>query len=276
MTVGAVVDVDAVTALVESVAAEVVTPRFRALRDGDVQAKGAAGDLVTVADQEAEALLAAGLTRLLPGVPVVGEEDAAAHPEVLDALADAPLAWLVDPLDGTRGFVEGSPDHAVMVALVARGEAVAGWIHQPAHGLSYVAERGSGARVNGAPLTRAAAPTALADLRGGVATRYLAPDQRAAVDDAGTGPGVELNPGMWSGLWYPRVARGDADFVLYWRTWPWDHAPGAVLVREVGGVSRRLDGTDYRSGVGPESGLLVAADDATWHTVRDVLADAGF
>lgn len=260
-------DVGAVTALVEEVAAAVVTPRFRALREGDVHAKGLGDDVVTVVDHEAEALLAAGLSRLLPGVPVVGEEDVAAHPELLGLLVDAPLAWVVDPLDGTRGFVAGSPDHSVMVGLVEHGRAVAGWIHQPEHGVTFVAEQGSGAFANGARLSRTAPSAALADLRGGVATRYLSDDLRASVADAGFGPGLETSLGMWSGLWYPKVATGEADFALFWRTWPWDHTPGAVLVREVGGVSRRLDGTDYRPGVDGTS-LLVAADDATWHAVR--------
>lgn len=263
-------DVDAVTALVEEVAAAVVTPRFRALREGDVHAKGTGDDLVTIADHEAEVLLAAGLSRLLPGVPVVGEEDVAAHPEVLRLLVDAPLAWVVDPLDGTRGFVAGSPDHAVMVGLVEHGTAVAGWIHQPEHGVTFVAERGAGAFVGGARLSRPTPTTALAELRGGVATRYLPVGVLAAVADAGFGPGLQRSPGMWSGLWYPKVATGDQDFVLFWRTWPWDHTPGAVLVREVGGVSRRLDGTDYRAGT-EGTGLLVAADDATWHRVRAAL-----
>lgn len=266
-------EVDAVTALVEEVAAVAVTPRFRALQAGEVYAKGGAGDLVTIADHEAEVLLTEGLHRLMPGVPVVAEEDVAAHPEVLRALVDAPLAWVVDPLDGTRGFVEGSPDHSVMVGLVEHGEAVAGWIHQPAHGRTFVAERGSGAFRNGEPLHRAAPPTSLDELRGGVATRYITAEALAAVADAGFGPGLQTSPGMWSGLWYPRVAAGEQDFVLFWRTWPWDHTPGAVLVREVGGVSRRLDGADYRPGT-DATGLLVAADDAAWDTVRDRLRTA--
>ena len=263
-------DVDAVTALVERVAAEVVTPRFRALAEGDVQAKGP-GDLVTIADQEAEALLAEGLARLLPGVPVVGEEDVAAHPEVLRALVDAPLAWVVDPLDGTRGFVAGTGDHAVMVGLVEHGEAVAGWIHQPERGVTFVAERGAGAFAGGRRISRPAPSSAFAELRGGVAARYLPDDVLDAVGAAGFGPDVETSLGMWSGLWYPRVAVGERDFILFWRTWPWDHTPGAVLVREAGGVSRRLDGSDYRPGA-DATGLLVAADDATWRAVRERVA----
>src|SRR5665811_2510604 len=63
-------DVDAVTALVEHVAATVVAPRFRDLRDGEVREK-APGDVVTVVDTAAEAALVRGLAEIAPGVPVV-------------------------------------------------------------------------------------------------------------------------------------------------------------------------------------------------------------
>lgn len=263
------VDVDEVTRLVEGVAASVVTPRFRALTEGEVAAKGA-DDVVTVVDTEAEAALAEGLSRILPGVPVVGEEAVAADPRVLDALVDAPRAWVVDPLDGTQAFVAGSPDHAVMVALVERGVPVLGVVCLPAHGRTYVAEQGSGAFVDGVPLRRPAPdPDAL---RGGVAVWGMGPDVRARIDAVrGRIPGGAGTPQrLWSGHEYARLASGERDFLCYWRTSPWDHAPGAVLVREVGGVSRFASGADYTA-VGRGGAVVAAADEDTWRALRTVL-----
>lgn len=264
-------DVAAVTGLVEHVARTVVAPRFRDLVAGEVREKSP-GDLVTVVDTEAEAALTAGLQAIAPGVPVVGEEATAERPELLDLLADAPRAWVVDPLDGTQAFVDGSPDHAVMVALVEHGECVAGWICLPEHGETYVAERGSGAFRNGERLTRAAAPADPASLRGGLAVRYLpvALRERLVRAAADRLPGLTVEDRLWSGFEYARLASGVHDVALYWRTWPWDHAPGAVLLRELGGSSRRLDGSDYRPGRAGE-GLLLAADHDTEVLVRDLL-----
>ena len=263
------VDVDAVTALVEHVAATVVAPRFRDLVAGEVGEKGP-GDLVTVVDHAAEVAITEALTALAPGVPVVGEEAASADPSLLRFLG-APLAWAVDPLDGTRAFVEGSPDYAVMVGLVADGVPVAGWICLPEHRVTLVAERGSGAWCNGAPL--AAAPRA-GDPRMQVAARYLPAQARARLVGALPGrPGAEriaLAETVWSGHEYARVALGDADAMLAWRTMPWDHVPGIAIVRELGGVARRLDGSDYRADV-PADGLLVAADARMAGRVADLL-----
>lgn len=265
------VDVDAVTALVEHVAATVVAPRFRDLLAGEVREKSP-GDLVTVVDMAAEAALIEGLEAIAPGVPVVGEEGTAADPGRL-ALLGEHRVWLVDPLDGTQAFVDGSPDHAVMVALVEDGEAVAGWICLPAHGDTYVAERGSGAYRNGERLSRPAPAEDVTALRGGIATFYLEDGLRQAVTSAAAtrlGPHAVVGRKLWSGHEYALLASGRHDFATYWRTHPWDHAPGAVLLREVGGVSRRFDGAEYRPGE-PGVSLLLAGDDATFHRVREAL-----
>lgn len=260
------VDVAAVTTLVEHVAASVVAPRFRDLATGEVGEKGP-GDVVTVVDHAAEEALEAGLAEIAPGVPVVGEEATSADRGRLDRLA-APLAFVVDPLDGTRAFVEGSPDYAVMVGLVADGVPVAGWICLPEHRLTLVAERGAGAWCNGAPLAPAVRDGGEARLQ--VAARHLpAPIRARLLDGLGTRPGTSRMShaeSVWAGHEYARLALGDADATLAWRTMPWDHVPGVAVVRELGGVARRLDGADYRADV-PGEGLLVAADEATWADV---------
>ena len=267
-------DVDAVTALVEHVAATVVRPRFRDLLAGEVSEK-APGDLVTVVDTEAEAALIEGLAAIAPGVPVVGEEGTAAEPERLGLLAHAARAWVVDPLDGTQAFVEGSPDHAVMVGLVEHGEAVAGWICLPEHGRTYVAQRGAGAWVGAQRLTRPAPATDPADLRGGLAKWAVSPGLRGRLAQSGPfGRDVSLHGRLWSGYEYSRLASGEQDFLVYWRTWPWDHVPGAVLVREVGGVSRRLDRQEYRPD-GVAEPLIAAADAPTYERVLEILRLAG-
>lgn len=72
------------------------------------------------------------------------------------------------------------------------------------------------------------------------------------------------------------MADGKLDFLFYWRTLPWDHAPGSLLVRESGGVSARLDGSPYRADPpGGEDGLLVAGDPESWERTRAILLGLG-
>jgi fructose-1,6-bisphosphatase/inositol monophosphatase family enzyme len=265
-------DVDAVTALIEDVAASTVLPRWRSLAEGEVDEKGP-GDLVTVADREAEALLTRGLTALLPDVPVVGEEATAADPSLPDLLATAPAAWLVDPVDGTGNFVAGRREFAVMVALVRDGESVASWIHRPTEGTTYVAERGAGAFRDGVRLHRAPAAPDLGALTGAALQRHLPDEHRRRVVEQASRFGV-LGPGLvCAGVEYALLAEGGQDFVLFWRTMPWDHAPGSLLLREAGGAVVHLDGAPYRVGA-PRTGLLAAADAGTAERVLQVLGDA--
>ena len=264
--------VDQVAAILREVAAEVVEPRFANLADGDVDEK-APNELVTTADTQSEALLARRLGALLPGVPVVGEEATSLRGEVpFDLIGEAARVWLVDPLDGTSNFVAGSADWGVMAALVEQGRTVLAWIWRPIDRRLYVAEQGSGAWADGRRLERPDPPAEAARLRGGVLRRFLDDSVRATVD-GNADRFAEVTTGrMAAAVEYPLIVEGDQDFAVFGRTLPWDHAPGTLLVEEAGGVARRHDGTPYR----PDqrtSGLLVAAGEAAWATVRAELLD---
>ncbi|MFE2106038.1 inositol monophosphatase family protein, partial [Kitasatospora sp. NPDC059463] len=108
--------------------------------------------------------------------------------------------------------------------------------------------------------------------RGSVKSRFLDPSRRRLVEANTTAFG-EMTPGRHAaGIEYPDLAEGAMDFILYWRTLPWDHAPGSLLLTEAGGRSARLDGTPYRpEAPGGEDGLLAAADPATWERCREIL-----
>ena len=89
-------DTDAVLDLVREVVAEHVTPRFGALERDDVSSKRRPGDLVTVADREAEAALSAALGAAHPGALVMGEEAVSSDPTLLRGLSTAAHAFVVE------------------------------------------------------------------------------------------------------------------------------------------------------------------------------------
>ena len=263
------VDPDAVAALTRETAATCIVPRFQTLSSGDIDEK-APGETVTVADREAEAFLTAHLRRLLPGVPVVGEEAVADDPDLVHAIASEPMAWLVDPLDGTANFAAGQPYWAVMIALVAHGDTVQSWLYQPAEDRMYIAERGSGAWRDGARLRCPAAPVPRAELRGAILQRFLTEDERSRMEPCFRRFG-EILPGLQcSGYEYPAIIEGRQHFALFQRLLPWDHVPGALLLTEAGGVARRTDGTNYAPS--PDGrGLLLADAPETWRAVHETL-----
>ncbi len=186
---------DAVTQILQEAAEVAIVPRFRALAEGEVSHKSS-GDVVTVADREAEELISRRLRDVLDA-PVVGEEATAANAGLVRAVREAPAAWVVDPLDGTANFVAGRPFWAVMAALVRGGQTVAAWIVRPVDDLAYVAEQGSGAWRNGIRVVRPPAPDDPAAMRGVAHTRYLTPPDKDRVR-AARPLFAELGPGISS------------------------------------------------------------------------------
>ena len=260
--------IDKVTEILVGAAEDVVLPRFRALGEGEVVEKSP-GELVTVADREAEELISRRL-RDVVDAPVVGEEAVAEDPGLLRALREAPEAWVVDPVDGTANFVAGRVEYAVMAAFMRGGETVAGWIVLPAEGRVYAAERGAGVWRDGARLHRKPAPADAGALRGVALSKYLDPAQRARIEAVGD-RFAELGPGVGSaGVEYAQLLDGELDFVLFHRTLPWDHTPGVLLLNEAGGCVRHPDDSPYRPAE-MRPGLLAAADRGCWDTVRSLL-----
>jgi fructose-1,6-bisphosphatase/inositol monophosphatase family enzyme len=253
------VDTDAVLRLMQDVAEQVINPRFRTLADHQVSEKNP-GDLVTVADHESEVLLTKALSEAYPDAVVLGEEAYAHDPTLLDRYNVAAHAFAVDPVDGTKNFVNGSPDHAVMIGELRFGEVVRGWIWQPQHEAAYVAERGAGAYLNGERLTMTAA---------GEAPYRTA--RRAWVGRELPGLGVLELTWACCGVDYPHLIAGDARALVYNHSKPWDHLPGSLLVQESGGWIGGNDGRPFDP-QGSGGGLVSAPDRATYDAVVAALA----
>ncbi|MBW4041664.1 MAG: inositol monophosphatase [Acidobacteria bacterium] len=256
--------VGAVAALLAEAAETAVMPVYGQLA-ADPQEKSP-GEWVTVADRSAEARLSPRLAALLPGSVVVGEEAASADPRITRHLATTRDVWLLDPLDGTVNFAAGRPPFSMMVAQLRDGEAVRAWLLDPLTGSLAVAERGAGATVDGDPV-QIGSRGGSEIVRGAVLRRFLPPPMIARVEQVEReDPRVELGGGSGcAGSDYLDLVRGELDFVLFWRTLPWDHVPGVLFLTEAGGIAGRLDGQPFRAADSHRPGLLVAGDEHLWH-----------
>lgn len=134
-----------ISQIVRTVARTEIMPLFRNVLAADIRQKAGPLDLVTIADERAEAGIAEALERYFPGCLVIGEEAASANPGLLGQLRGAELAFVVDPVDGTSNFVAGLPLFGVIVAALRRGEVAAAVIHDPVGDDTALALRGEGA-----------------------------------------------------------------------------------------------------------------------------------
>jgi len=264
-------------ALVAQVAAREIMPRFGHLQQHQVHAKTSAFDLVTEADEATEAAIGQWLAQAYPQAIVVGEEATARQPALLDALGQAELAFVVDPLDGTKNFASNLPLFGVMVAVVVRAQVVGSVIHDPVTRSTAYALQGGGAWMVDADGRRTglhvAAPVPVKDIQGIAGTNFLPEPLRSTVN----GNLSKLSMTNWfrcAAHEYRLAAAGHSHILFYNRLMPWDHAAGWLLHREAGGFSAHFDGTPY-SPTHTTGGLLCAPTEACWHEVRDALFAKG-
>ncbi|HEX8445392.1 MAG TPA: inositol monophosphatase family protein [Sphingomonas sp.] len=255
-----------VSALMRRVATEIMMPRFRKLTADQVSDK-TPGDPVTIVDQESEALLTDQLARLLPGARVVGEEAASIDPAMLDGIGNGTV-WIIDPLDGTKNFAEGKHPFAIMIGLVVDGAREASWILDPVSDRMCHAARRRGAYVDDVRVTTT--PTAGPLPVAALALHFLPDDRRQDLERRSAGKLNLVAIPRCAGEQYPRLVLGQNDIALFERTWPWDHAPGALLLEEAGGRIARPDGSPYRVGVSG-TGAIAAASPALWDRAADVM-----
>lgn len=263
-------DVDFLVATVADAGASEIMPRFRNLSASAISEKTSAVDLVTEADILAEQRITAALLQRFPSAHIVGEEAYDADRSVIPALRDAPLAFVIDPVDGTFNFASGFPAFGTLLAVTVKGETVAGIIHDPVMGDSIVSVKGAGAvlkRENGSEAKmRVAEAVGLTDMVGIFSWGHSHPDRRPmiAANMAKTKMALSLN---CSAHEYWLVAAGKLHFIGHEKLMPWDHLAGVLTHQEAGGHTAKLDGTPYCPG-DTEGGILSAPDRESWKMLR--------
>ena len=191
--------------------------------------KGEGDSPVTEADIAANELLHARLSG--PGYGWLSEES-----ENDPARLNAPRVWVVDPIDGTRGYIAGREDWSVSVALVEDGRPVLAALFAPATSEMFLATAGGGATRNGAPM-QVSAGNSLVDARAAGPMRRLDALAKRV-------PSIQKMPRVHSlALRIARVATGELDATLVGpSSHDWDLAAADLLVHEAGGIVTALDG----------------------------------
>jgi len=191
---------------------------------------------VTIADREAEDIIRAALLEAFPGHAIYGEERG--------RTGTGDFLWLVDPLDGTKSFVRGTPYFSTQIALMHAGELVLGVSHAPIYGETMWARRGGGAFMDGRRV-EVASTHALSDAALSLGNiKSLTKDARRWAALGALVGEVNRVRGYGDFCHYHLLARGSLDAVIESDVNILDIAALAVIVREAGGVFSDLDGQE--------------------------------
>jgi myo-inositol-1(or 4)-monophosphatase len=224
--------------------------------------KGYDDSPVTEGDIAVNDLLRARLGELLPAAAWVSEETAGA-PERTPS-----LAWVVDPIDGTRAYIAGRVDWSISVALVENARPRLAALYAPAAEEIFLATQGAGATLNNGRIAASGGGT-LAGAKLAGPKRYL--DKLAALDAS-----ILPQPRVPSlALRLARVAQGALDAAFSSPgSHDWDLAAADLLVHEAGGLFTDISGAmlSYHAPQA-EHGTLLAAGNSRHHALIDALRD---
>ena len=265
---------DDVASVLRETATEIILPRFNALTTEQIQEKSGPGDLVTIADIEAEEKLSDALKRLVPGSQVVGEETTSKNPNTISLLSSEALVWVVDPIDGTKNFTRGSHLFCTMVCLVRSSSPILAVIFDPLTDTYLAAEKGGGAWLHSTIgiSAKQLKVEEIIDLNqmsgflslGGFKDRPTRDKMRISAskifksyDNLGC-----------SGHEYIQIITNKRHFTINYRTFPWDHLPGSLIHSEAGGYQASFDGAKYDPTI-LTKGLISAPNEISWQKIRE-------
>lgn len=229
-------------------AAAASLPLFRAPLVVDDKG-GEVFDPVTEADRGAERAIRALITERYPTHGVIGEEFGS-------MMSDAPLTWVIDPIDGTRAFVAGMPTWTTLIGLLKDGEPHMGVVQQPFVGERFIGSA-EGAYVEHAGRSRRLAVSAVTEI-GSAVMATTSPEIFRSSQEADCLTRLRaatrtIRYGT-DAYGYCLLAAGHIDLVVEAHLAPYDVVAVIPIIRAAGGIVTTWTGGDPRNG-----GNLVAA-----------------
>lgn len=217
----------------------------------------AAANISTAADKALQDLILARLASEFPDDAYLAEESTA---QLRHLKRSGPRRWVIDPIDGTRGFARKNGEFSVMIGLVQDGRCVVGVVAEPvAEQITFAARDGGCWLQHGGSFSRCQAGTAS---RIEEATVIVSREEASRRDPRWVNA-AGYRHSYSSGLKLALVARGEAD--LYWRKHAfhsWDLCAGHILVEEAGGKVTDANGRpiDYDNLPGDEVAGILASN----------------
>ena len=262
-----------VVAVIKETADEIILPRFKALTSEQIKEKSGPGDLVTIADIEAEEKLSKVFKQLVIGSQVVGEEITSKKPDTINLLSSEQLVWVIDPIDGTKNFTKGNHFFCTMVCLLRFGTPVLAVIFDPLNDRYIAAEEGSGSWLHettsiSAEKLKVCEVVELDQMSGflslgGFRDRVTRDKMRSSANQIFKSYD---NLGC-TGHEYVEIVTGNKHFTVNYKTFPWDHLPGSLIHLEAGGYQASFDGGKYDP-TKLTRGLITAPNELAWKNIR--------
>lgn len=203
-------------------------------------------EIVSVADKACQDFLKAQLSSIFSdAIFVMEEETEDVVAASMDAAKTARWTWIIDPIDGTSNYVAGRSDFGIQVALASQGNLVAAWIHCPSDKKSaYGCIQGS-LKTENLTIPAGKQDSDISQMNIVVASGDFEKDHKVACSLKAQAARSTRGTSSCA-VDYLELLEQKVDFLIYRRTRPWDHAPGATLINLAGGHVERFNGAAYK------------------------------
>ncbi|MBC8144743.1 MAG: histidinol-phosphatase [bacterium] len=218
---------------------------------------------VTIADRAAESRIIEIVRDHFPSHSIIGEESG-------ESVGSEPYQWIIDPIDGTKSFINGVPLYGVMIGVAIDGVPSVGVVHFPALGDMHTAARGHGSHWNGRP-AKVSDRSSLDEARLlTTSPKSYGPDPRKARIYAELERRSSLARGWGDCYGHMLVATGRADIMLDPKMSLWDCAALLPIIEEAGGRF-----TDWNGDARIDGGDAISTNAALHAVVMDVVRSSG-
>ncbi len=251
---------------------KVILHYHKNLKSEDISTKTSNDDFVSIADKKSEEIITKQLRGFLNVSDILGEETAFLDKQY-DRYLDKSLLWVVDPIDGTKNYINGKEYFCSMISLVSYMFPIATFIYYPLKNIFVYAFKNYGAF--------------LVDTNSKISTQLLIkPCKPLKIIGSGGTKGIPENYRQSilynlktsterlfigsAGIETIMLAKNEIQFIFHGRVTPWDHSPMDLITKESGGcVYMAINKSEFN--IKSKGSILAASNIQNWNNIRDLI-----
>ena len=261
-----------ITSILTDVNDKIILYYFNNLSPNDINTKSASDDFVSIADKKSEDFITNKLFKFLDITKIIGEESAFSNKDNYLSLLNEPLLWVIDPIDGTKNYINGNQNFCSMISLVKDNYPIASFIYKPLERELIYAFKGYGAfklNVNTKVSTKLKIEiNESSEIIGSGGTKGIPDNFRQSILFNLRTYTKRLFIGS-AGIETVMMATNKIQFIFHGRVTPWDHSPFQLIIKEAGGcVYMAQSKEDFN--ILSNGSILAAANSNIWSEIRDI------
>ena len=250
----------------------IVLKYYKNLSSKHIDTKSSDDDFVSIADKESEIYIVKNLIGFLNINQYIGEETSYSNKDDHKLLKKNGLYWVIDPIDGTKNYINGKNEFCSMISLVFNSIPIASFVYCPLKDLLVYAFKGFGTysleiktkKINQLRIQQ----DSFSNIVGSGGTKGIQEPLRQKVLQNLRKYTNRLFIGS-AGIEAIMLASNETQFVFHGRVTPWDHSPLDLIIKESGGCVYMLnDKTEFN--IFSEGPILAASNDQIWKNIRSL------